>query len=1147
MKNKELFQRDPSTAKLLNDGVATVNENRSRKEIETLRFELEHFVCEGQYHSGFIRILESYVGNYSSTVQPAAWVSGFYGSGKSHLLKMFRHLWVNHPFESDGVTPRGLAHLPQDVTDTLRELDVLGRRSGGLHAAAGTLPSGGGESVRLATLGIIFRSKGMPTSYPQAKFLLWLKKNGILDPIKQKIEEHGKDFVKELADLYVSPLIANALLSVYPDFAQDKKTVRSLLRDQFPVVADIPTADFIKTTREVLDVDGQLPCTVIVLDEIQLFIGEDSQRSTDVQEVAEALCKQLDSRILVIGSGQTALAGSLPHLQRLSGRFTIPVELSDSDVETVTRRVVLAKKANKRTNVDQLMNTYAGEIDRHLAGTRIGPRSEDRYTFTDDYPLLPVRRRFWERVLRAVDIPGTASQLRTQLRVVYDAVREIADAPVGTVTPADFIFEEQRANMLQSGMLLREIDETIQNMGDKNAEGRLAKRLCELIFLIRKLPRDQVVDIGVHATPEMLADLLVEDLDNDGAKLRKQIPAILKKLVEQGKLIKLDDEYSLQTRESAEWEREFRNRQTRLNNDLTLISGKRTTFLTEECTKVLSSQKLLQGKSKQPRKVSIYYGQEPPATGGHEIPVWIRDGWGDNEKAIIADARAAGNDSSIIYVFIPKASAEEFKKAIIDYEAAKATLDFKGSPSTDEGREARDAMSTRMSAAEDARKRIIQEVINNARVFQGGGNERFELDMVEKVRSAAEASMDRLFPRFKDADDPRWPSVINRAKNGDEGALQAIGWNDAPEKQPVCSAIAGRIGPGKLGREIREEFENSPYGWPRDAIDAALIMLHTIGFARISYKGQQLPVGQLDQVRIPMAEFRVESSVINAADKIRLRKLFQNAGIHCQSGEELVKAGEYLSQLSDLADRAGGEPPLPAKPSRAHIETLRTLAGNEQLARILAQYDTLESQCQAWSQLSALAEQRKREWDICQNLVEHAKDIDIPELTAQLDAIRNDRRLLAEPNPLVPVRKEVVKILRDSLNTLYESFRSDYDSYLHSLEKSENWEKLNQEQRQNLLKQEGLDGLPEIETGDECALLRSLDKISLVTWKTKIQALPQQFANVALAAAQLLEPETRKIHLSSQILRTPDDVKKWSQKVEKELLEDIKKGPIIIS
>lgn len=161
MKNREIFQRDPAATKLLNDGVASVTESQSAKEIETLRYELEHFVCEGQYQEGMIRILESYLGNVNSTVQPAAWVSGFYGSGKSHLLKMLRHLWFDTKF-ADGATARGLARLPADVKDLLKELSTSGKRFGGLHAASGTLPSGGGNSVRLTVLSVVFRSKNLP-------------------------------------------------------------------------------------------------------------------------------------------------------------------------------------------------------------------------------------------------------------------------------------------------------------------------------------------------------------------------------------------------------------------------------------------------------------------------------------------------------------------------------------------------------------------------------------------------------------------------------------------------------------------------------------------------------------------------------------------------------------------------------------------------------------------------------------------------------------------------------------------------------------------------------------------------------------------------------------------------------------------------
>lgn len=289
MKNREVFQRDPVVTKLVNDGVAAVTEAVTEQEIETLRYELEHFVCEGQYADGLIRILESYIDHINATTQPAAWISGFYGSGKSHLLKMFRHLWVNTPF-AHGATARDLARLPQGVQDLLRELDTLGRRYGGLHAAAGTLPSGSGESARLTVLSIIMRSRGLPESLPQAQFCLWLQRNKLYEKIRTGVEATGRNFWAELRDLYVSPILAQAILEADPDFAPDLKQARLALRAQFPIVDDLPTTEFVRLVREVLTDNGQIPCTVIVLDEIQLFIGDSPTRSTDVQEVAEALC-----------------------------------------------------------------------------------------------------------------------------------------------------------------------------------------------------------------------------------------------------------------------------------------------------------------------------------------------------------------------------------------------------------------------------------------------------------------------------------------------------------------------------------------------------------------------------------------------------------------------------------------------------------------------------------------------------------------------------------------------------------------------------------------------------------------------------------------------------------------------------------------
>jgi polyhydroxyalkanoate synthesis regulator phasin len=1148
MKNRDVFQRDPGKITLLNNGVAAMTDALTDVERKTLRFELEHFVCEGEYQRGLVRILNSYVSNMGQSEQPAAWISGFFGSGKSHLAKMLHYLWIDYTFAEDGATARGLAHLPDDVKDLLREISTLGKREGGLHAASGTLGAGAGDSVRLALLGIIFRSAGLPESYPQARFCLWLRKNGIYDQVCSDVEAAGRNFRKELNDLYVSPVIAKALLKADPSFASDEPGAKASLRAQFAKPKDISNEEFVLAVQDVLMVDGKMPCTVVILDEVQQYIGDDTGRSYTVQEVAEACSKRFGDSLLFVGTGQTALSG-IPALQRLQGRFTVNVELSDSDVETVTRRVVLAKRADRVGEVEKKLEENAGEIDRHLKGTKIEPRSEDRAVLTEDYPLLPVRRRFWEQALRAVDRAGTTGQLRTQLRIVYDAIRKTADEPLGTVVPADFLFDEISPNLLQTGVLLREIDEIIRKQDDGTGDGRLKSRLCALVFLIRKLPREAAIDSGVRANPDMLADLLVEDLSQDGTALRIKIPQLLDDLVEKGTLMKVESgEYSLQTKESSEWEQEFRSRESKLLNDVTRMTSKRSQLLSAACQNAISSLKLAHGKCKEPRKLLLHFGQDAPVENNQDVPVWIRDEWGTDEKTMLADARAAGTDSPVLHIFIPKTQAEPLRKRIAEQDAAKGTIDFKGVPTTREGIEAREAMHTRLTEATHNLSTLVKEIIDSAKVFQGGGNERLELTLLEKTQEAAKASLDRMFPEFKDADDARWNKVIQQARGGAENPLEAVDHKDRIDKHPVCSAVLFYVGSGKKGKEVRTHFADAPYGWPRDAVDAALISLFATGHLAASNNGVPLKPKELDQNKIPVTEFRRETATIGAKDKIKLRSLYQGAGVACKPNEEIASAGEFLGRLLTLAQGAGGEPPLPERPKTDHIVKLQSLAGNEQLSGILAKHDELKLNAEAWEKAKSLAEKRLPVYRKVQDLLRHAKGQPfIASLQSQLDAIAQERRLLDTADPMPAITKAVVDGLRTALTDAEAAYTATYDQGMQALEAAESWQKLSDPQRAGILSSVGLNKVSKEAVGNEDEVLASLNRLSLEAWATKTAALPQQFAEARKQADKLLEPKTQHLKVSSGTLRTQDDVETWLAETKKQILARLDDGPIVIS
>ncbi len=393
MTNLEVYEKDPRTHTLLNQGVAKVTSGQTAAELETLRYEITNFVCDGQYADGLARILSTFLGHLDKPEQPGVWVSGFFGSGKSHLVKMVQHLWTDFEFP-DGAKTRGLAKLPTAVKDLLKELSNAAKRQGGLHAAGGDLRTEAKDSIRLALLGILFKSVGLPGDYTRACFLLWLREEGLEKEVRQFVSDGGGSFEKELANLYVSDLIAKAIFSVRPEFAAKRSDVTLLLRSQFPPdPKDVSIDDMIARIMQAVGRRGKLPLTLIVLDEVQQYIGDDVNRSKAVQDVKEQCCARLGANFMLVATGQNALSGT-PHLQKLIDRFPVTIELQDTDVEQVTREVVLKKKPSAEPGLKKLLDEHSGEIERQLSNTKIAFASRDRGLLVKDYPILPVRTAF---------------------------------------------------------------------------------------------------------------------------------------------------------------------------------------------------------------------------------------------------------------------------------------------------------------------------------------------------------------------------------------------------------------------------------------------------------------------------------------------------------------------------------------------------------------------------------------------------------------------------------------------------------------------------------------------------------------------------------------------------------------------------------
>ncbi len=1149
---KETLVRDPLLEGLVNNGQARISGDNDANVMRELRGELSHFVCEKQYADGIVRILSSFLAGLSQTNQKAAWVSGFYGSGKSHLLKMLCHLWRNTEFD-DGATARSLVpDMPEDVDHLLRELDVAGRRTGGLLAAAGTL-LGGNEEVRSNILSIFLKACNLPTQYAGASFQLWLEERGFFDQVKAKIEAAGKTWEQELKHLYVSPVIARALLACDSSFASSEVAAKDLIKTQFPLLRrDLSTEEFVAMFKRVLKrqgIGGQLPCTILVLDEVQQYISNSEAVSSFFTEATEAISKQLDSQVIVVASGQSALHGT-KLLEKMLDRFTVRVALSDADVETVTRKVLLRKQASAVAPIFELVEKHAGEVSRQLQGTKIGEKPEDKATVVEDYPLLPVRRRFWEQCFRQVDSYGTRSQLRSQLRIIHDSLAKIAQQPIGRVIPTDDLYEALAPELVAMAVLPREISERIAALGQNGKPDSILKqRICATIFLISQLPRSSGADLGIRATKDHIADLLVEDFTADNGRLRAEVERLVQELSDASVLMRVGDEYLMQTQEGRDWDQEFRKRAAKYRNDAALFDEKRDQYFAAEMQKALSAVKLVQGVAKESRRWNVQRSQDVPASDGESVVIWIRDQFSQSEKDFLNAAKAAGSSSPVLFAYIPRREVNELQGAIAEEAAAQQVLDRKGAPSSPEGQTARQSMESRHRLAKERRESLVASIVGSAKVFQGGGSELLQATLPEKLEAGAKDALMRLFPEFHHADHPAssWAAAIKRAREGAEQPFAPVKHDGPVEQHPVAKQVLAAIGSGNTGTQIRRELQRAPYGWPQDAIDAALIALHRTQHISATHNGIAVPAGQLEQAKIAKTEFRVEKITLGVKDRQTVRAVFLELGITVGSKMEdlALKAPDFISSFFSLPGEAGGEPPLPPPPDSSAFHDLRHLYGNECLAAIRDKESELKRFIADCKTRRDLLQKRRPSWDVLVRLADKATGIPAAApLLAERDAIRMNRMLLDAEDRVAPVRTALCDLLRTALNDSHTETDSAYANAVAELNANEIWKNISAGDEDRILKDSGLSAPPPPLTASDQTILKELDAKSLAARKAETDAIPGRVAKALQQAAKLLEPKTQFVTLEKALLRSEPEIDEWLARQRNLLVKQLADGPV---
>lgn len=1144
--NRELFAQDPTSFVIPNDGVTKVLTPGTAPEWDVLQYELRSFVCEGAYAEGLTRILESYVRNAGRSVQPAVWVSGFYGSGKSHLVRVLQHLWIDTTLPSGSPSRSLVDYEGHDaITDALREITQLGSRWGATPwAAGGTLATAASGDVNLGFLEIVLRAAGFPTTVAPTRLLLWLREQGVAEAVQARLEAGGHDLTKALAGFHLDVPLSEAIMAEIPHQASSPAELRAGFKAQFPDAKSLTVDDTVTLLRDVLTHlgNGVIPPTLVVLDEVQQFIDDDGARAIDVQRVVEAVTSQLEGRVLVVATGQQDVTATAV-LQKIQDRFSVKVHLASQDVDTVVRRVLLRKDPTAVAALKAALEAASGEIDKELGGSSIKHTGADDAHLAADYPLLPSRRRFWEHVLRQADANGRAGQLRSQLRVVDAANKKVAEREVGTVIGADFLYEDKQHNFQSTGRLLKELQTLIAEQARHEDHGPLRARLLGTIFLISQLPTEGAGDTGIRATAAHLADLLVEDLAEDPGILRQRVPALLDDLTSNEVIQQTGDEYRLQTGEGREWGREFQQRRAAVRGNPGQLESERRKHLTKALEAVVPPR-ITQGVSAIARRLGLQLGDtEPQLTDG--LAIWVRSEWDGVTAASFRDlTRTAGNDSTITFVHLPRVRPEELRETVLDLIAAEETISSRPFPTTDEGKEAREAMGSRARKARSTLDGLVTEVIGAATVELGGGSAVDGANLGQKISDAAQLTALRRFPEFAAADDKKWASVVARLREGNTEPLGALGFTAPPESHPVVKKLYERVGASwQSGKSLAEVFEAAPFGWGLDAVRGALGTLVAAGLiaardGSAAIDGRTVAASP----RFGKLDVRRESAVVTTSDKVAARKLAQDLGVTNVAPDQpsAMLATNAVRGLVLEAATVSGDAPLPQIGVPQRLRELEHLGENELVLAFVAARDTLVA---FHSEIAALVKRRAprlSSFALAQRLADSAQSLGVAEQARErLAAIRDQRSLLDETDPLPPVAHDLETALRATLIEARDAYEAERATKVEGVEGDETWDALTGDERVTLLARFSLAPTPPVAVGTVPELLSSLAATPPGTWRASREAVSSRVARLREELVHRRTPRAVSIGLPGGTLQSGDDVEAYLSNLRNVLTDSL--------
>ena len=533
-------------------------------DVSKVASEVDEYVMTSEIRSGLSRIVDAW--NQVDAPSNGVWIAGFFGSGKSHLLKMLSYLLGeqagNQPVTREDVERAFEQKVAGDETliaDLKRSLHTPTRAVlFNIDAKDDKSTRERGSAMIEVFYKVYFEARGLYSKDLGVGALERdLEDRGELARFREAYqEEAGHTWeVGRVNTVFSEALVSKALARLGHQVDQPFRSYREQL--------NLSAEAFAQDVASWLDRQGPHQRIAFFVDEVGQFIGDDSQLMLNLQTITEQLATHCPGRAWVFVTSQEELSGITAQMNerrstdfsKIQGRFAIKVSLSTEEVTDVIARRLLTKSEQGTEELDAMWQRLGAgfpSMFRFPEGTKKYDNYLTRDSFVAKYPFVDYHFEMFTQAMRGLSdndlFTGRHSSVgaRSLLGVCQQIAQELTDDELGTVASFDRFYDGIAA------MLKSDVKDNIGRAAqDSRTSDSFTMSVLKVLLLVRYVDSFQ-------AYPRNIAVLLRRSLDQDATDLETRVERALRILSDQVYVQRqADGTFAYMTNEEKEVRREI--------------------------------------------------------------------------------------------------------------------------------------------------------------------------------------------------------------------------------------------------------------------------------------------------------------------------------------------------------------------------------------------------------------------------------------------------------------------------------------------------------------------------------------------------------------------------------------------------------------